>query len=102
MNPSSFPPPAPTKPTRPYVSFLVCIHPDKTDVYFNGLPIGKVESGVFVPQVYSMGKEERVIRLTDLNHPCPFNTVAEVKTALIDIVDKIVLDETVEKPKVSS
>jgi len=102
MNSLPFPPPAPTKPARPYVSFLVCIHADKTDVYFNGLPIGKVTSEAFVPQVYSMGKEERVIRLADLNNPCPFNTVAELKAALIDIVEKIELDEMVGEPKITS
>jgi hypothetical protein len=30
-----------------YTSFLICFHPDHTDIYHNGLPLGVIRDGVF-------------------------------------------------------
>lgn len=95
-------PPVPA-PTRPYVSFLACFHPDVTNLYVNGLPIGLIEGGAFKVHEYMVRGNPRPLRFHDLAHPVPFKTVEELKASLIAAIQAIQIEEPrPDKPEAKS
>lgn len=86
----------------PYFSFLITSHaaPEGSvvAVYVNGMPLGQVVDGSFLPHGFIYPKGEPVlIKLHNLPQPFPFESLAAMKQALHDAIDKI--DLPVEEAK---
>lgn len=86
-------------PPAPYFSFLICSGQSgrQVHVYFNGQPIGIIESGAFSPA--TLAPNQRPVMLRDLGNPCPFDTVVQLKARLHEIVDAFEIDEPKPEPK---
>ena len=83
----------------PYFSFLICQHPKAVNLYVNGLPIGNIEQGKFVPAKLGADKDNQVpISINNLADPFPFSSTADLKSALIAIVNSIEINEPTKKP----
>ncbi len=77
-----------------YFSFLICRHPKQIDIYYNGVPLGLIREGVFVPHQFKLlDGTGRSVGLNQLPEPCPFNSVDELKAELSQIVSTIQLAE---------
>lgn len=76
-----------------YYSFLVCAHPEHVDLYYCGMPLGSITAHGFELHQFlnSATGTRRPLTLDDLPHPCPFETVEELKTALREFVGAIQL-----------
>ena len=74
--------------STPYCSFLICRHPDSTQMYLNGRPIGEVRDGKFTPAQLN-GKD---ITMRDLAEPFPFHSLTDMKHVLTVLVQLIEID----------
>lgn len=79
-----------------YYSFLICVHPTQVDIYYCGMPLGKIENGQFIIHEFlNPDTTKRTLTLQDLPNPCPFNSIDELKIAIHSFVDQI---HMVDKP----
>lgn len=73
-----------------YFSFLICSHPDKVDVYVNGLPLGVIKSGAFIPHEFlHVDRTKHVIKFEDIRPPVYFKNAEELKQYLHSVVNLI-------------
>lgn len=73
-----------------YFSFLICVHPSKVDLYYTGIPLGRIESGVFIPHTFpTPDGNRREVTVNDFPHPCPFKDIEEIKVAVQEYVKMI-------------
>lgn len=76
-----------------YYSFLICDHGNEQHIYVNGLPIGKIENGQFIPHV--MNKDvDRKITFHEVGGITkhPYKNMRDMKAALIRMIRKIEID----------
>lgn len=73
-----------------YHSFLICQHPDRADVYLNGIPLGQVIGGKFVPQTTldRVTGEKKPFHVKDVPQT-PFKSACEFANGLRALADAI-------------
>ena len=73
-----------------YFSLLFCCRAAQTDIYYNGLPIGQIINGQFKIHQFKLPDGSlRPLTLQDFAHPCPFNSIQELKDKILETVGKI-------------
>lgn len=77
----------------PYFSFLICDHGNIKNIYINGCPVGVVEDGNFAPKSFTnpQNGDKKAISFEGIRDPIPVESLAELKSRLIDIINKIEL-----------
>jgi len=73
-----------------YFSFLFCFHPNQTDIYYSGMPIGHIREGIFAPHKFKLADGSfRELTIQDLPHPCEFGSIEELKEKLFTTINAI-------------
>ncbi len=83
-------PPHPKGPELPYHSVLLCFHAASTDLYFNGLPLGKIVDGAFLGHEFAMpgAPTKRPMTFRDIQGN-PYATEQEFKDAVCAAIQAI-------------
>ncbi len=94
--------PSAPPPQAPYYSFLICAAAGRhvQNVYLNGRSVGSLVGRTdWMPQL--LPPNGRAVTIRDIADPCPFSSVADLKAALHEVIDRMVIAEPAPTPQPS-